>query len=112
MEQPKAAPGNFIALFVSFILSVLATDGFTRQQSLVLNEQEYFEMPGLDVMVFHDTYPEGHQSGVTIIQNGVRVASNGDVRLEPAPGQWQPVPKVGERAVDRDNLTVSVPCSY
>ena len=51
MEQPKAAPGNFIALFVSFILSILATAGFTRQQSLVLNEQEYFEMPGLNVML-------------------------------------------------------------
>ncbi|MGH8021812.1 MAG: AGE family epimerase/isomerase, partial [Opitutaceae bacterium] len=35
------------------------------------------------------------------IQNGARVATNGDLRLGPTPGQWQPVPKVGERQVDR-----------
>jgi hypothetical protein len=94
------------------ILLCLAISGFAQQRALVLNEQEYFEMPGLNIMVFHDFYPEGHQGGITIIQNGVRVASNGDVRLEPAPGQWQPVPKVGQRTVDRENLLVSVPCSY
>ena len=38
-------------------------------------------MPGLDVIVFDDYYPSGHQSGITIVQNGVRVAANGDIRL-------------------------------
>jgi endoglucanase len=79
---------------------------------LVINEQEYLEMPGLDVTVFHDTYPEGHQGGVTIIQNGVRVAANGDLRLEPTPGQWQPIPKVGARTVDRAAGRVSVALAY
>jgi endoglucanase len=82
------------------------------ETQLVVNEQEYFEMPGLDVMVFHDFYPEGHQGGVTIIQHGERVAANGDLRLAPAPGQWQPVPKVGARSVDRDRGRVSVALSY
>lgn len=98
--------------YVSSILLCSTIICLAQQKALVLNEQDYFELPGLNVMVFHDAYPEGHQGGVSIIQNGVRVASNGDVRLEPAPGQWQPVPKVGERVVDRKNLTVSVPCSY
>src|SRR5437763_10526828 len=68
---------------------------------LALNERDYFSMPGLDVMAFHDVYPEGHQGAVSIIQNGVRVASNGDLRLEPAPGQWAPVPVQKDRVVDR-----------
>jgi hypothetical protein len=102
---------NFAITFF-LILSRSISAGFAQQHALVLNEQDYFEMSGLNVMVFHDAYPEGHQGGVSIIQNGVRVASNGDVRLEPAPGQWQPVPQVGERIVDRKNLSVSVPCSY
>ncbi|MCB0718559.1 MAG: glycoside hydrolase family 9 protein [Bacteroidetes bacterium] len=51
-------------------------------------------------MAFQDIYPEGHQGGVGIIQHGVRVASNGDLRLEPTPGQWQPVPKQINRDVD------------
>ena len=69
--------------------------------TLRLNELEYLEMPGLNVMLAHDYYPEGHQGGVGIIQNGLRVATNGDIRLDRTPGQWQPVPKVGKRVVDR-----------
>ena len=59
------------------------------------------------MIVFQDFYPDGHQGGVTIIQNGVRVLSNGDLRLDPTPGQWQPIPKMGERIVDRDNNEIS-----
>ncbi len=80
--------------------------------SLILNELEYLEMPGLNVMLAHDFYPEGHQGGVSIIQNGLRVATNGDIRLEPTPGQWQPIPKVGERQVDFDTQEVWVEMSY
>jgi endoglucanase len=69
-------------------------------------------MPGLNVMVFYDIYPEGHQGGIAIIQNGNRVATNGDIRLEPTPGQWQPIPKVGERQVFQENNEIRVTCSY
>ncbi|HWA84806.1 MAG TPA: glycoside hydrolase family 9 protein [Opitutus sp.] len=80
--------------------------------ALILNEQEYLEMPGLNVMLAHDFYPEGHQGGVGIIQNGERVATNGDLRLEPTPGQWQPTPAVGKRQVDRAAQEISVRMSY
>ena len=79
---------------------------------LMLNAAEYLEMPGLNVMLAHDFYPEGHQGGVGIIQNGLRVATNGDVRLEPTPGQWQPVPKVGLRQIDRAKQEISVRMEY
>jgi endoglucanase len=98
-------------LLLSFLL-YLRAQGFAQPDGLILNKEGYFEMPGLNVMVFHDYYPEGHQGGVTIVQNGVRVAANGDLRLEPAPGQWQPIPKVGNRTVDKDSQTVTVSCSY
>jgi hypothetical protein len=80
--------------------------------ALVINELEYLEMPGLNVMLAHDFYPESHQGGVGVIQNGLRVATNGDLRLEPAPGQWQPVPKVGKRVVDRARQEISVRMDY
>ena len=80
--------------------------------SLALNELEYLEMPGLNVMLAQDYYPEGHQGGVSIIQNGRRVASNGDLRLDAAPGQWQAVPKVGPRTVDRRTQEISVRMEY
>jgi endoglucanase len=85
---------------------------FAEQPVLQLNDLEYFEMPGTNVMVFQDIYPEGHQGGVSIIQNGVRMASNGDLRLEPTPGQWQPVPKQDKRVVNRQGNEISVWLSY
>ncbi|GGX01077.1 hypothetical protein GCM10008086_32570 [Salegentibacter mishustinae] len=81
-------------------------------ESLRINDEEYLEMRGLNVMLAHDFYPESHQGGVGIIQNGIRVATNGDLRLEPTPGQWQPVPKVGERVVDREKNIISVKMAY
>ncbi len=102
MKHRFSAPGTWIILLCTINMGpVLAQEG------LILNDKAYFEMPGLNVMVFSDTYPEGHQSGVSIIQHGVRVASNGDLRLEVSPGQWSPVPKTGKRAVDIENQTVS-----
>jgi endoglucanase len=91
----------FISIIFLFALNILA------QTNLELNEQDYFEMPGLNVTLFSDFYPEGHQSGVTIIQHGIRVAANGDVRLEISPGQWTPVPKKGKLTVDRENRTMT-----
>ena len=77
-----------------------------------LNDKEYLEYQGVNIMLAHDFYPEGHQGGVGIIQNGQRVATNGDIRLEPTPGQWQPIPKVGKRMVDQTTGTISVHMEY
>lgn len=74
---------------------------------LQLNDLGYFHTRGLDITVFSDYYPDGHQSGVTIIQHGNRVAANGDLRLEPSPGQWSPVPKGGARIVDEEKQQIS-----
>src|SRR5207302_332037 len=79
---------------------------------LILNEAEYLEMPGLNVMLAHDFYPEGHQGGVGIILNDQRVATNGDLRLEPTPGQWEAVPQVGKRQIDRATGEISVHMGY
>ena len=51
-------------------------------------------------MAYDDIYPEGHQGGVSLIMHGNRMATNGDIRLEPTPGQWQPVPKQNRRDAD------------
>jgi hypothetical protein len=83
-----------------------------RAAELRLNDREYLAMPGLDVLAFQDVYPEGHQGGVEIIQNGVRVATNGDVRLEPAPGQWAPVPVQKERTFDRKRGEIVTALAY
>ena len=73
-------------------------------QDFVLNQQGYFNCEGVDVMAFDDFYPEGHQGGVSLLMNGRRIASNGDIRLEATPGQWQPVP----RKLDRKQIGQSI----
>ena len=35
-----------------------------------LQPSGYFQNQGIDVMAFDDIYPEGHQSGVSLIMNG------------------------------------------
>src|SRR5450432_236555 len=79
---------------------------------MVINSLEYLEYQGVNVMLAHDFYPEGHQGGVGIIQNGLRVATNGDLRLEPTPGQWQPTPEVGKRLVDRTTGEIGVHMTF
>ena len=91
---------------------VLAADASASSPGLALNELEYLEMQGLNVMLAHDYYPEGHQGGVGIIQNGLRVATDGDLRLDRTPGQWQPVPKVGKRVVDKAKQEISLRNEY
>ena len=88
--------------------------GQSQQQSpaLRINKEGYYETQGLNVMMFDDFYPEGHQGGLTIVQCGRRVAANGDVRLEPGPGQWSPVPKVGQRHVDKAKGVITVDLWY
>lgn len=76
-----------------FTLALIATSATLSAQDFKLNEAGYFECEGVNVMSFDDFYPEGHQGGVSILMNGNRIATNGDIRFEATPGQWQPVPK-------------------
>ena len=72
----------------------------------------YFRAGGVDVMAFDDIYPEGHQSGVSLIMHGQRIATNGDLRFEQTPGQWQPVPQQGEREVDAEANAITTALAY
>jgi len=97
-------------LFSGFILIIQFS--FSQQSSFILNKMEYFERGGVNVMAFQDIYPEGHQGGVAVIMHGKRVATNGDIRLDETPGQWQPIPKQIERKVDAKGNSVTVKLAY
>jgi endoglucanase len=84
-----------------------------KEQGFKLNHASgYFQDMGVNVMAFDDIYPEGHQSGVSIIMHGHRVATNGDIRFEQTPGQWQPVPKQGKRELDDEANTITTSLSF
>ena len=92
-------------------LLIFPVTGFAAE-GFQLNAQEYFERPGINVMYGQDYYPEGHQGGLSIIMHDERIASNGDVRLEPSPGQWAPIPKPGKREVNAATQEIRVPLAY
>lgn len=93
---------------VSLIAYLLLFCGILHAQEFKLTENGYFKNHGVDVMAFDDIYPEGHQGGVCIIMNGNRVATNGDIRMEATPGQWQPVPKQLGRVLGDNSITATL----
>ncbi|MFZ6033635.1 MAG: glycoside hydrolase family 9 protein [Melioribacter sp.] len=103
---------NKLFLFFIFLLTVNISAQLnivkTDSSKIYLNSEKYYEAPGFNLTVFDDFYPEGHQGGITIIRNDERIAANGDLRLEPTPGQWSPVPKMGEKIVDNEKQLISV----
>src|SRR3569833_1201186 len=101
------------SLLICLLSNLLCYAQFpAKKPGMMLNNQEYLEYQGVNVMLAHDFYPEGHQGGVGVIQNGERVATNGDIRLEPTPGQWSPIPKVGKRVVNKATGEISVRMEY
>jgi endoglucanase len=108
---------RFLLLFIGWFItttvnSIVFAQHPKKAASMALSKLEYLEYQGVNVMLGHDFYPEGHQGGVGVIENGQRVATNGDLRLEPTPGQWSPIPKVGKRVVDKNRQEISVGMEY
>jgi hypothetical protein len=83
-----------------------------QQSSFTLNNLEYFERGGVNVMVFQDFYPEGHQGGVGILMHGRRIATNGDIRLDETPGGNSSVSGKLGRDVDVEGNAISVSLAY
>lgn len=88
--------------------ALLAVSGSLHAQDFKLTPSGYFKNAGVDVMAFDDFYPEGHQGGVCVIMNGHRIATNGDLRMEATPGQWQPVPKQLRRKMEGNVITTDL----
>ena len=86
------------------------------QGDLRLNDLEYFERRGVNVLVFSNSFNGGFNdeknSGIEIIHHGVRTVQGGAVRLNNTPEQWDLVPKMTDRKVDRDAGTISVTMRY
>lgn len=80
----------------AIVLIAAASLCHLQAQDFSLTETGYFRCNGVDAMSFNDYYPEGHQGGISLIMHGKRVVTNGDIRFEPTPGQWQPVPHLSD----------------
>ena len=85
-------------------------------EALQLNEAEYYVAPAVNVLVFSNWYDglfaDAKHSGVEIIQQERRIATNGDVRLSPTPGQWDPIGRLVSRNVDQATGVIEVLLEY
>jgi len=84
--------------------------------TLQLNENEYFETGGVNVLVFSNWYnglfDDSKISGIELIHHGVRTATNGDVRLNATPEQWDAIPEFVDRTVDRRKGVIQANLRY
>ena len=97
-------------------LLLLAVPFLGNAQDLMLNDREYFERQGVNVLVFSNNFNGGFNdeknSGIEIIHHGVRTVQGGAVRLSNTPEQWDLVPKTISRKVDRDKNSIEVSMRY
>ena len=85
-------------------------------QDLRLNDREYFERQGVNVLVFSNSFNGGFNdeknSGIEIIHHGVRTVQGGAVRLNNTPEQWDLVPTMTSRKVNRADGSIEVAMRY
>ncbi|HVY76028.1 MAG TPA: glycoside hydrolase family 9 protein [Puia sp.] len=85
-------------------------------QSLQINDSGYFENRAVNVMVFNAEYNgiffDEKTSGIELIHHGVRTATGGAVRLQNTPEQWDLIPKLVSRKVDKQNNRIELELRY
>jgi hypothetical protein len=101
-------------LLVVFLLAAAAN--CARSQDLKLNDLEYFEKQGVNVLVYNNLFTGGFNdeknAGIEIIHHGVRTAQGGAVRLSNTPEQWDLVPEIPTRKADRVSKTIETTLRY
>src|SRR5690606_6063920 len=90
--------------FLSVAMSLLAAT-YVSGQDLKINDREYFETQGVNVLVYNNLFTGGFNdeknAGIELIHHGVITAQGGAVRLSNTPEQWDLVPAVLNMQVNR-----------
>lgn len=102
-----------IALSLSLAFALLAP---LAAEPLTLHERGYLAKPGVNVLVFSNVYPglfsDAKMSGIEIIHHGERTVTNGDVRLDETPEQWDALPELVERRIDEAGNAIEATLKY
>ena len=104
-----------MTFFIAFIGALFASD-YVYSQTLQLNDKEYFETRGVNVLVYSNQYTgmffDEKTAGIEIIHHGVRTSTGGAIRLQNTPEQWDLVPSVVSRNVDKPNKTITAELNF
>jgi endoglucanase len=105
---------SFFSLLTACLLIILSYQ--TSAQQLKLNDLEYFERQGVNLLVYSNLFTGGFNdeknAGIELIHHGVRTAQGGAVRLSSTPEQWDLVPTILNRKVDRAAKTIEATLRY
>jgi hypothetical protein len=100
----------------TLISGLLISVAVNAQGDLRLNDLEYFERQGVNVLVFSNSFNGGFNdeknSGIEIIHHGVRTVQGGAIRLNNTPEQWDLVPTMTSRKVNRETGSIEVGLRY
>ncbi|MEJ2005457.1 MAG: glycoside hydrolase, partial [Cyclobacteriaceae bacterium] len=101
---------------LSLALLLVSAFHYGTSQEFKLNELEYFERNGVNVLVYNNLFTGGFNdektAGIELIHHGVRTAQGGAVRLSSTPEQWDLVPDIPTREVDRESNSISSVLRY
>jgi len=116
LRQPyqRFCRANYVSLLISFCLLFL-NNLFSQTNHFIVNDSGYFEKRGLNVFVFNNRYGlfgDEKASGVEIIHHGVRTATNGDVRLNSTPEQWDSIPQFVRKDIKKQTNTIEAFLRY
>lgn len=102
--------------FLSIIALLLTTSNEVLCQELKLNDLEYFETQGVNVLVYNNLFTGGFNdeknAGIELIHHGVRTAQGGAVRLSHTPEQWDLVPEISSRKVHHPTKSIESTLTY
>jgi endoglucanase len=104
-----------LSLF-SFVVLFLTACSYVCGQDLKLNDLEYFETQGVNVLVYSNLFTGGFNdektAGIELIHHGVRTAQGGAVRLSNTPEQWDLVPAIPTRTVNQESNSIESVLKY
>ena len=102
--------------FLSLVVLLLASFNYASSQELILNDLDYFETQGVNVLVYNNLFTGGFNdektAGIELIHYGVRTSQGGAVRLSSTPEQWDLVPEITKRKVDHASKTIEATLRY
>ena len=101
--------------YILAVLGLLFTWA-VQAQEYKINDLEYFEQTGANVLVFSNQYNgifcDEKTAGIEIIQRGERISTGGGVRLMNTPEQWDIYAELVDRKVNREDNSITVDFIY
>jgi endoglucanase len=102
--------------FLTLLALLLAAFQQAPGQELKINDLEYFETQGVNVLVYSNLFTGGFNdektAGIELLHHGVRTAQGGAVRLSNTPEQWDLVPAIPTRTVNREANSIESVLTY